>query len=222
MGDELARALARRARARRLPIQVHWAETREERSWLEEGRGPFEGLLRASPRRSGLELLAAAGLLGPRTALVHGNDAQGDERARIACSGAVLVHCPGTHAFFGRARFDAAAWRAAGVALALGTDSLASNADLDMAREIALFRAAQPAWGPLETLDLATRAAARAIGWEGRAGTLAPGAWADFVLHGAAGADGLARLEELTHGRGRVLGVWVGGRPFPAGPQAGI
>ncbi len=209
---ELWSALARHLRRRRTAIAIHWAETRAERDWLERGVGPFAGLLARSPHRSGLAAIEAAGLLGPRTALIHGNDATPAERARIARSGAVLVHCPGTHAFFGRAPFDAAAWRAAGVPLALGTDSLASNDDLDMAREMALFRAAEPNFRPAEVLELATSAAARAIGLAGRVGTLAVGAWADLAAHAAPGKDGPARLGAITRGRGRPLAVWVGGR----------
>jgi len=209
---ELWTALARHLRRRRASIAIHWAETRAERDWLERGVGPFGHLLAQSPRRSGLDAIEGAGLLGPRTALIHGNDATPPERARVARSGATLVHCPGTHAFFGRAPFDARAWRAAGVPLALGTDSLASNDDLDMAREMGLFRATHPGFRALEVLDLATASAARAVGLAGHAGTLAAGAWADLAAHTAPGKDGPARLDAITRGRGRPVAVWVAGR----------
>ncbi|MBL8862662.1 MAG: amidohydrolase family protein [Planctomycetes bacterium] len=222
VSDRLLADLGRRARARRLPIAIHWAETPEERLWLEQGRGPFAALLSRSPRGAGLDRIAAAGLLGPRTALIHGNDATPAERARVAQSGATLVHCPGTHAFFGRPDFAARAWRAAGVPLALGTDSLASNLDLDMAREMALFRASHPDFSPAETLDLATCAAARAIGFEGRAGALAVGAWADLAAHEAPGRTGPERLDALTRGLGRVVAVWTAGRRVPPHASAGI
>lgn len=212
VSDALWSALARRARARRLPVAIHWAETPEERAWLEHGTGPFATLLARSPRRSGLASIESAGLLDARTALIHGNDATADERAHIAGSGACLVHCPGTHQFFGRPQFAARAWVDAGVPLALGTDSSASNDDLDMAREMALFRARQPDFGPAETLALATSQAAHAIGLAGRVGTLAPGAFADLALHEAPGASGPERLEAITHGKGRVVGVWIAGR----------
>jgi cytosine/adenosine deaminase-related metal-dependent hydrolase len=208
---ELWAAIARHARRHRSHCAIHWAETPEERAWLERGLGPFAGLLVHSPRRSGLDAIESAGLLGPRTALIHGNDATPDERGRIARSGAVLVHCPGTHAFFGRERFDAEAWRAAGVPLALGTDSLASNDDLDMGREMALFRAAQPGFGPEQVLEMATGSAARAVGLAGRVGTLDVGAWADCAALAAPGRDAAERLDAITRGLGRPIAVWVGG-----------
>lgn len=212
--DELGRI----ARRRRLPVAIHWAETRAETEWLEHGGGAFAALLRHPPARSGLDAIEQAGLLGARTALVHGNEATPAERERIARAGATLVHCPGTHAFFGREPFDARAWARAGVPLALGSDSLASNSDLDMRREMALFRAAQPAFSALDVLACATEHAARAVGHAGRVGTLRPGAWADLVAHAVPGIDGAARLEALTHGFGRVMGVWVAGKAAVPGP----
>ncbi len=203
--------LGRIARRRRLPVAIHWAETRAETEWLEHGGGTFAALLRHPPARSGLDAIEQAGLLGARTALVHGNDATAAERERVARAGATLVHCPGTHAFFGREPFDARAWVRAGVPLALGTDSLASNADLDMRREMALFRAAHPGFTALDVLACATEHAARAVGHAGRIGTLRPGAWADLAAHAVPGIDGPARLEALTHGLGRVTGVWIAG-----------
>lgn len=215
VSGELWDALARRVRRRRLAVAIHWAETPEERAWLEEGSGPFAALLARSPRRSGLDAIEAAGLLGPRTALIHGNDATAAERERIARSGATLVHCPGTHAWFGREPFDARAWRAAGVPLALGTDSLASNDRLDMRREMALFRAAHPDVAPRDVLAAATSAGARAIGHRDRLGTLAPGAWADLAAHSGPGDGADERLDAITRGLGRAVGIWVAGRRSP-------
>jgi len=168
------------ARTRRARLMIHWAETPEEERWLEHASGPLSGLLPTPPRRRGLELLERARLLGPRTLLVHGNAASSDEIARVVRSGAALVHCPGTHAFFGRPRFALAEWTRAGARLALGTDSLASNGALDMRSEIAQLLRAQPRLHPREAWLLATRGGASALGLAGRVGELREGAWADF------------------------------------------
>jgi hypothetical protein len=176
-------------------------------------------ILAHAPHASGLDAIDRAGLLGARTALVHGNLASKSERARIAQSGASLVHCPGTHAYFRREPFDARAWLRAGVTLALGTDSLASNTDLDMSRELALFAAAHPHVEPAVAFACATRNGARALGFAGRAGELVPGAWADFVLFETGAARGRGVLDAIVHGRVRLAGTWVGGRRAPpAGP----
>lgn len=209
---ELWSALGSLARRRRAHVAIHWAETAAEGAWLERGTGPFARLLKSSPHSSGLELIASAGLLGPRTLLVHANAATQLEREEIAAAGAGIVHCPGAHAFFGRAPFDARAWLDLGVPLALGTDSLAGNDALDMRREMALFARAHPSVRPSVVLDLSTSAGAAALGFAGRAGVLAPGAWADLVAFRVRGRSPRAVERELVEGLPDVVGVWIGGR----------
>lgn len=118
-----------------LPITIHWAESHEEQEYLLHGEGPLAEHLGPSPRRPGLDLIEEAGLLGPRTSLVHGNHPMAGEPERLAAAGTSLVHCPGTHRFFDRDEFPLERYRRAGVNLALGTDSLASNTAMDMRRE---------------------------------------------------------------------------------------
>lgn len=205
-------------RGRGVPVTIHWSETREERDWLEGARGPLAAILPASPRRSGLELLAQAGLLSRRTSLVHGNHARADELAELTRRGVTLVHCPGTHAFFGRERFPLARVRAAGVRLALGTDSLASNEALDLRREMALLRAAFPRLAPGEVFAMATEGGAGALAWPSL-GHLRAGAEADVVAWKLAAEGQGAALEELTSAIPLVGRVFVAGRAVesPAG-----
>lgn len=208
---ELGSELGRLARIQRARVAIHFAETSEESDWLERGAGPLSAILAHAPHTTGLGAIERAGLLGARTLLVHGNCVSADERLRIHASGAALVHCPGTHLFFGRAPFDARAWLDAGVPLALGTDSLASNADLDMGRELALFTAAQPGLSPREAFACATRNGARALGFAGRAGEIAPGALADFALYELGPGSGRDALAALAHGEARFRGLWMDG-----------
>jgi len=135
---ELLRGLGELARRRALPLTMHWAETEAEVRYMRDGSGPLAEILPPSPRCSGLDLIEAAGLLAPdlQLTLVHGNHPEPGDYARLAAAGVPLVHCPGTHAFFGREPFDARAVLEAGVSLLLGTDSLASNDGLDMAVEL--------------------------------------------------------------------------------------
>lgn len=208
---ELLAGLRALRRKRPVPVTVHWAETEEEGDWLERGVGPWSRLLPRSPLKPGLALLEEAGLLGPTTSLVHGNHPARGEPETLARHGVVLVHCPGSHAFFGRGAFPWRRYRHAGVALALGTDSLASNADLDLRREMRLAREAAPWLSPAEVFAMATHEAARAIALAG-VGRLTPGSAADVVAHRVARASARAAVEELTAGRGEVLGVWIAGR----------
>jgi cytosine/adenosine deaminase-related metal-dependent hydrolase len=99
----------------------------------------------------------------------------------------------------------------AGVRIALGTDSLASNDDLDMAREMALLRTAHRDLSPERVWDMATRAGARALGHSTQAGTLAPGSRADAVAWSVPARSRRAALEALTSGSGAVGRVWIDG-----------
>ncbi len=220
VSERLLAALGRRARRTRRCVSIHWAETREEREWLQSGSGPMTAILSGSPRKSGLDAIDGAGLLGPRTSLVHGNFPDRGDLERLSRARATLVHCPGTHAYFAREPFDFESCAKHGVLVALGTDGLASNADLDMRREMRLAREAAPGLAPDLVWDMATTHAARAVGLAGRVGELAAGSHADFCAHALPGVD-LARarpsdlLDALTAGRSTVVTAWIGGRSVP-------
>ncbi len=206
--------LGRLAARTRRPVAVHWAETREEVDWLAGRQGPFDALLgpASAEPASGLERLIRAGLVGPRTALVHANHPEPGERERVAGLGATVVHCPGAQRFFGRERFPFEAWRAAGVPVALGTDSLAGSATLNLAAEMRVL--AGGAQGPPaeEVFVSATESGARALGLGQRVGRLQPGMQADLVawpLPAGTGADPLAVWLELGPA---PLAVWLRGR----------
>jgi len=190
-------------------VTVHWSETQAELDYLQRGEGPLAALLGPSPRTSGLDLLEAAGLLGPRTSLVHGNHPGPGEAARLAAAGVTLVHCPGTHRFFDRSPAPLGAYLDAGVSVALGTDSRASNADLDVRAEMAALRASEPGLAPDAVWRMATEAGARALGLE--AGRLSPGARADLAAFEVRGGGAEALLDELTAGTPPVRGTWIAG-----------
>jgi aminodeoxyfutalosine deaminase len=212
--------LGQLARARGLPLAIHWSETEAELDWLERGGGPLAALLQASPGRSGLDLLEQAGLLGARTALIHGNYPGPGEPERLAAAGVTLVHCPGTHKFFGRPEAPLARYREAGVCLALGTDSRASNQDLDLRAEMVRLRDTQPSIEPREVWRMATQGGARAIGVEDT-GSLYPGARADLAAFVVSASCEVSLLDELTAGQPRVRGVWAGGVRWSAPSCAG-
>ena len=213
VSPDLMRRLAQVARRRALPLAIHWAETEAESQWMLAGEGDLKGLCRHSPRAPGLELLERCGLLGPGTSLIHGNHPARGEIQLVARSGACVVHCPGSHAFFGRGSFPLRRYLAAGVPVALGTDSAASNDALDMRREMALLRRRERGLAPAEVWRMATEVGARAIGLAADIGCLGPGFRADMCLHDTqevSDADQL--LDMLTSESVPVLGTWIGGR----------
>lgn len=173
------------------PIAMHLAESREELQLLASGEGPFVELLKsvgawdatAIPRGSRpldyLHLLARA----PRAIVVHGNYLDADEIAFVAQlrSRLTVVYCPRTHAYFGHARHPLPQLLAAGAAVAIGTDSRASNPNLKLFEELQFVADVFPELSLAAILELGTVNGARALGFDDR-GTLSPGQRADLAL----------------------------------------
>jgi len=128
------------------------------------------------------------GLLGENFLAIHANYLLASDIQALARSGASVVHCPRSHAYFRHQRFASEELAAAGVNVCLGTDSLASvlpaqrpKPELSLLAEMRQFAAAHPGIAPEAIVEMATRNGARALGWQGRAGELSPGSWADLV-----------------------------------------
>ena len=99
-----------------------------------------------------------AGLLNRSTLAIHCNLPQGGDIDRLARSGAVVVFCPRSHAFFDYPKYPLYEYRVKKVRLALGTDSLASNNSLSMIDELRAFDRLAVDMPPMERLGIATGA----------------------------------------------------------------
>lgn len=188
-------ALFEAAAAARRHLAVHCAELPEEQQFLHTGKGPFADLLQqlgrlpadfVPPGVGAVRWIERLGLLRPGTLLVHGQELERGDVPRIAESGASLAVCPGTIAFFGRTPPPVPRWLAAGIPVALGTDSQASNDGLSMQRELQRAAAFWPELSPPQLLAMATRHGARGLGRPGL-GRLVRGGRADFVVLSAIG-----------------------------------
>ncbi len=183
--------LAREAcRLRRAPFCLHLAEHAEEDALLRTGGGALAALLAGSvlprgytpPGCSPVAAAAREGLLGPDVLAVHAVWLDAADRRLLAASGTSVCLCPRSNARIGVGTADAAALWAAGVPLCLGTDSLASNDDLDLWNEA---RALLAAWADLPgraLLAALTTTPARLLGRPGELGCLAPGALGGIAL----------------------------------------
>jgi len=111
------------------PIHIHVAEQ----------TGEVDECLRTTGQRP-IEWLAQKGVLDRRWQLVHATHASADEIAAVAASGAGIVVCPSTEANLGDGVLDLPGWLAAGVPLAIGSDSQATR---DWREELRLLEYAQ-------------------------------------------------------------------------------
>jgi formiminoglutamate deiminase len=127
--------LAEEAAARGLVLHAHVAEQAAE-----------VAACRAATGLTPMGLLAAEGVLGPRFSAVHATWVDDDDLALLARSGATVVVCPTTEGDLGDGVPRTAELFAAGVPIAIGSDS---HAVIDP-------------WSELRLLDLLARARAQA------------------------------------------------------------
>jgi aminodeoxyfutalosine deaminase len=206
---ELYRRLFREARRARVPFATHLSELREEIEYLRTGGGHFRDMLRRigrdagswrPPRQRPVAYVAGLGALRNAT-VAHANYLNASDTALLKRSGASVVWCPRTHAFFKHPAHPVKRLLRAGVPVALGTDSLGSSPSLDVRAEM---RVAIGKGLKLETvMRMATEHGARALGLT-RSGRLSAGCSADFTVVG-----GDAPAKALT---GPILEVVVAGR----------
>ena len=122
-----------------------------------------------------------------------------------------VVYCPRTHAFFRHETYPLARRLAASVSLALGTDSRASNPDLNMFEEMRFVATRHPQVAPATVLDLGSINAARALGLDNEMGSLAPGKLANFAVVGPFEANANDPHEFLFDADVRVMQTWMAG-----------
>ena len=139
---EAIRALFDAARTNRRRVSVHLAEHPAERRAIEVGDGPipdwFATRFKQTPtfaKQPLFDFAADVGALHPGVLLVHLTEARRDELARVAASGASVVLCPRSNLYVEGKLPPLLAMLAEGIDPALGTDSLASNASLDVLAE---------------------------------------------------------------------------------------
>ena len=194
-------------------VHIHLHETHDEivQSLRDHGERPLARLDRL-------------GLVGPGLIAVHMTQLEDAEIARLAESGAHVVHCPQSNLKLASGFCPVARLLAAGVNVALGTDGAASNNDLDLFSElrvaallgkgVAGSASAVPARA---VLRMATIDAARALGLDQEIGSLEPGKAADLVALDLRDPDTQPLYHPLSQlvyaaSRSQVRHVWVAGR----------
>lgn len=164
------------------PSSVHLAEDPAERRLLSEGDGPFALMLAKlgmapgdlGRARSAVELVAPS--LHPGNVAVHCVDLDRADIALLARSGATVALCPRSNAYITGRIPNLPGLLAAGVPLALGTDSLASCPSLSPLAEAAALARAFPEVPPARIVGLLWNGAAVGAPWVGRlAAGFAPG-----------------------------------------------
>jgi cytosine/adenosine deaminase-related metal-dependent hydrolase len=213
---DLFQRAADRARATGIALATHLAESAAELQLLSEHAGPFAEFLRAlDVWDPGGLVSSAADILdlyrdAPTVLLAHGNYLPQHIALR---PGQTIVYCPRTHAAFGHPPYPLSALLERGVPVALGTDSLASNPDLDVLAEAGFVHAQYPEVPGEQILRMLTLNGATALGWGAETGSLAPGKLADLVVLPLPDCDPADPHTLLWESTQPVRAVFVDGQP---------
>ncbi len=184
----LYQAAAHSARSHGWLLTTHVAESDEEDAMFRLGTGPmYDYLLRLGRNMSDcthagmVRALAEAGALGPNCLAVHANHLIPSDIELLEQSGTHVVLCPRSHEFFEWSLPLLPMFREQEINICLGTDSLASNDQLNMFAEMQTLAHQFGDMSPECILQLVTTGAAKALNLGEKLGRLAPGAWADMI-----------------------------------------
>jgi cytosine/adenosine deaminase-related metal-dependent hydrolase len=137
-----------------------------------------------------VQQIAGFCVLDDRWLLVHLNELAGADINALLQANTLphIVHCPRSHAYFGHSPFQFQKLREAGFNICLGTDSLASNDDLNLFAEMRAFQHNEPSVSPREVLEMVTVNAASALSQRDRLGRIVNGFVADLIAIPCAGS----------------------------------
>jgi cytosine/adenosine deaminase-related metal-dependent hydrolase len=175
---------------RAAPLTVHVGESAEEVELLRTGGGAFRTLLQdlgswnkgwEPPQLDPVEYLDGLGYLQPGMLAVHAVYLGDSALERLRGAGAVVVTCPRSNVWVGSGIPRIGHFYAAGVPVAVGTDSLASTSSLNLFDELAEIRRIAPDVTAASLLESATRVGAEALGFGASHGTVGPGKSASLI-----------------------------------------
>lgn len=157
------------ARDRGLPISVHANNS--------------------AANRGHIRRLAELGVLGGDVQIVHAVNAEADEIAALARTGASVSLAPTSEFTVGFGVPPVAAMRRAGVTLSASVDTTTLTGRADLLRELGLVQGLANAQAgdefamtPMDALAMGTRVGAQTLGLGNRVGTLSPGKRADLIV----------------------------------------
>ena len=190
----LLQQLKARAAALGQVFPIHTAEPAAEREMLRQGRGELVDFVRQRgfwdgsfvPLTTGqggsIHYLRALGLLDSQTLCVHAVHVAPEEMRLMAGEGVKVCLCPGSNQYLRTGMAPVPQFLEHGLLPALGTDSLASNPELSLWREMQILAHQHPGIGHEAIFAMATRNGAEALGLGSRLGTLEPGKAADLLV----------------------------------------
>jgi len=215
------------ARTQGLPLMMHAAESAAEEMFVREGCGAFaEGLARRAiewkaPGVSTIQYLKQLGVLDLRPLLAHCIRVDDSDIETLRNTESKVAHCPKSNAKLGHGRAPFARFLEAGIAVGLGSDSVASNNTCDILEEARFATLMARASGGLVPPADALRVATFGRG-------LIEGALADLAvvsltgMHQLPSYDPIATLIFASSGRDVILTVVAGREVYRDGRVSSV
>lgn len=186
----LLHEMAQYQKKTRALTSIHLSESEEEMNWIRGREGPMNRLIASEMLRSSAYLgrrlspvayLKQYGLLNRRVLCVHCVHLDASDADILKKASCFVALCPrsNVHAGAGRAPVEQLIRR--GIPLCIGTDSLASNTDLDLWNEMRAVKKLFPFLPHAFILRVATLNGAGALGFASSHGSIEPGKTAHFI-----------------------------------------
>mmetsp|Transcript_20581 Transcript_20581/g.57417 ORF Transcript_20581/g.57417 Transcript_20581/m.57417 type:complete len:629 (-) Transcript_20581:96-1982(-) len=216
-----------------VPLHIHLHETSDECEASKMGNKESTSCHMSAETCTPLANLKRLGLVNQRLIAVHMNWLTDEEITWCAEAHANVVHCPSSNLKLASGFCRVADLLKAGVNVAIGTDGASSNNTLDVMAEMKLAAilakgvSKDAASVPAQTaLRMATLNGAKALGLDGKTGSLVVGKDADMIAVDFSGpatwpeptsASANAGFDPVTHivyssTRDQVTDVWVRGK----------
>lgn len=216
------RQLKEFAQDRSLPLAAHLAESKAEVDFLFDSTGPiadklypfvgWQGKVPAPRRTTPAAYLDSLGILSPGAIAVHCVHVTPSDVEIIRKSGVAVVLCPRSNDRLDHGSPPVHLLRKAGIPLALGTDSLASNDSLSMLDEVRFLLERIPGeFSAAEALRLITLAGGQALGIADEVGSLEPGKRADFLVMEPAPSASSGDISRRIIENGKLREVFIQG-----------
>ncbi len=189
-----AQKLSESPRQRLVPkVLLHAAESESEEAWFKDHNSALAQNARKLWHKmssleaklkywrsypSSIEMLAQNQVLDKVLLLTHLCCASDEDLRLIAKAGAGAVSCPRSNKWLRNPVARRELWTELGIEWGLGTDSLASNHDLDLRQEVQSLTALNSA----QKLDLLTRKAAKLLGKDKTLGSLELAKAGDYIV----------------------------------------
>ncbi len=198
----LFQSISRFATTEGLPLCIHLAESQDESSLFEDGNGPImdsyrqRGIIWNPPRCSPTQYLQRLGVIETSTLLVHCVRLRDEDFSILEQTRPAIAHCPKSNGKLRHGAMDLRRVRQIGLRIGLGTDSVASNNNMDLFEEMRAAYA-NPCWSvgydstpnqeqnyasAEDLLRMATLGGAEALQLESETGSVEEGKQADLIV----------------------------------------